>query len=68
MDECSERSLNKVEDKECQAGFLGEKAQEDIEHGGGRWVHKITGTKLGDADGHLEFTVVGYVSVYSTTS
>ena len=49
-------------------GAEGEKAQEDIEHGGGRWVHKITGTKLGDADGHLEFTVVGYVSVYSTIS
>ena len=48
-------------------GAEGGKAQ-DIEHGGGRWVHKITGTKLGDADGHLEFTVVGYVSVYSTTS
>ncbi|KAM5538915.1 hypothetical protein V8D89_007410 [Ganoderma adspersum] len=40
-------------------GAEGERAQEDIEHDGGRWVHKITGTKLGDADGHLEFTVVG---------
>ncbi|PIL35831.1 hypothetical protein GSI_01491 [Ganoderma sinense ZZ0214-1] len=40
-------------------GADGERAQEDMEHGGGRWVHKITGTKLGDADGHLEFTVVG---------
>ncbi|RPD57605.1 hypothetical protein L226DRAFT_610642 [Lentinus tigrinus ALCF2SS1-7] len=27
--------------------------------GGGRWVHKSTGTKLGDPDGYLEFTVVG---------
>ncbi|KAI0630225.1 hypothetical protein C8Q77DRAFT_1137057 [Trametes polyzona] len=25
----------------------------------GRWVHKLTETKLGDADGYLEFTVVG---------
>ncbi|KAL1942127.1 hypothetical protein VTO73DRAFT_6657 [Trametes versicolor] len=25
----------------------------------GRWVHKVTGTKLGDADASLEFTVVG---------
>ena len=38
----------------------GEKGHEDMDHGGGRWVHKITGTKLGDADDHLEFTVVGY--------
>ncbi|CDO75657.1 hypothetical protein BN946_scf184941.g10 [Trametes cinnabarina] len=27
--------------------------------GGGRWLHKVTGTKLGDADGYLEFTVIG---------
>lgn len=27
----------------------------------GRWVHKITATKLGDSDGYLEFTVVGSV-------
>lgn len=27
----------------------------------GRWVHKVTGTKLGDADASLEFTVVGCV-------
>ncbi|KAH9892460.1 hypothetical protein C8Q73DRAFT_698109 [Cubamyces lactineus] len=27
--------------------------------GGGRWVHKLTGTKLGDAEGYLEFTVIG---------
>ncbi|KAI0645566.1 hypothetical protein C8Q79DRAFT_965182 [Trametes meyenii] len=26
---------------------------------GGRWVHKVTGTKLGDVDGYLEFTVIG---------
>ncbi|THH00752.1 hypothetical protein EW026_g1827 [Hermanssonia centrifuga] len=25
----------------------------------GRWVHKLTGAKLGGADGHLELTVVG---------
>lgn len=32
---------------------------------GGRWVHKVTGTKLGDADASLEFTVVGCVtSIY----
>ncbi|TBU33678.1 hypothetical protein BD311DRAFT_711646 [Dichomitus squalens] len=36
----------------------GEAAEEGVD-GGGRWVHKITGTKLGDADGSLEFTVVG---------
>ena len=30
--------------------------------GSGRWIHKLTGTKLGGKDGRLEFTVVGYVS------
>ncbi len=35
---------------------------------GGRWVHKTTGMKLGDADGYLEFTVVGYVSSRHTAT
>ena len=39
----------------------GEAAEEGVD-GGGRWVHKMTGIKLGDADGYLEFTVVGYAS------
>ena len=33
-------------------------AEEQVESGG-RWVHKLTGAKLGDAEGNLEFTVVG---------
>ncbi|KAI0820013.1 hypothetical protein BC628DRAFT_1423326 [Trametes gibbosa] len=33
-------------------------AQEQVESGG-RWVHKLTDTRLGDADGSLAFTVVG---------
>lgn len=28
---------------------------------GGKWIHSITGEKLGGADGFLEFTVIGYV-------
>ena len=28
----------------------------------GRWVHKLTGDRLGGKDGLLEFTVVGYVN------
>lgn len=27
----------------------------------GRWVHHLTGFKLGDPDGYVEFTVIGYV-------
>ena len=27
--------------------------------GSGRWVHKLTGERLGSKDGSLEFTVVG---------
>ncbi|KAI0329690.1 hypothetical protein GY45DRAFT_1324659 [Cubamyces sp. BRFM 1775] len=34
-----------------------EGAEGEVE-GGGRWVHKLTGTKLGDAEGYLEFTLV----------
>ncbi|KAJ7287617.1 hypothetical protein C8J57DRAFT_1284429 [Mycena rebaudengoi] len=35
----------------------GEPASE--EKAGGRWVHKITGQKLGKKDGYLEFVVIG---------
>lgn len=27
--------------------------------GNGRWIHKVTGEKLGGADGQLEFSVIG---------
>lgn len=27
----------------------------------GCWVHHLTGSKLGDPDGYVEFTVIGYV-------
>ena len=37
-----------------------EGAEESVD-GGGRWVHKLTGVKIGDPEGHLEFTVVGCV-------
>jgi DNA-directed RNA polymerase I subunit RPA43 len=37
-----------------------EKAEgEAVEEASGRWVHRLTGTKLGGADGYLEFTVIG---------
>ena len=34
---------------------------EDVERGG-RWIHKVTGDRLGGEEGRLEFTVVGYAS------
>lgn len=33
--------------------------------GTGRWVHKVTAAELGGDDGYLEFTIVGYVSLYT---
>ena len=35
------------------------KVKEDEDEEGGRWVHSITGDKLGGTDGFLEFTVIG---------
>lgn len=35
-------------------------ATEEQMEGSGRWVHKLTGAKLGAPDGYLEFTVIGY--------
>ncbi|KAG0693300.1 hypothetical protein DFH29DRAFT_402655 [Suillus ampliporus] len=38
----------------------GEKVDgEAVAEASGQWVHRLTGTKLGGADGHLEFTVIG---------
>ena len=36
--------------------------EEDAQEGeeGGKWIHSITGAKLGGSDGFLEFTVIGY--------
>lgn len=44
----------------------GDEAQPEAGEGeavvdGGRWVHKLTGERLGEPDGILQFTVVGYV-------
>ncbi len=53
------------QDGPAAAAAEGEATEEGTEghvDSGGRWVHKTTGTKLGDADGYLEFTVVGCVS------
>lgn len=41
-------------------GDGGEKAEDGaVEDASGQWIHRVTGTKLGGADGYLEFTVVG---------
>src|SRR5438552_2295168 len=37
------------------------------EHGGGKWVHKLTGDPIGGPGGHLEFTVIGYVPLFART-
>ena len=53
-------------DPEFGADAVGENGEEadegegKQEETGGRWVHKVTGEKLGGPDGFLEFTVVGY--------
>lgn len=47
--------------------YGGDEAGEEVEaeeanahaESSGRWVHKLTGDKLGGKDGSLEFTVVG---------
>lgn len=48
--------------EEGEGGGGEEEAKEVTEEkveGGGRWVHKLTGDRLGGPDGHLEFTVIG---------
>jgi len=37
-------------------------ASETPEASSGKWVHRITGDKLGGDDGLLEFTVIGFVT------
>lgn len=45
-----------------QEGSRSDHGGEDREtSGGGKWIHKVTAEPLGGREGHLKFTVVGYV-------
>ncbi|KAI0355602.1 hypothetical protein OH77DRAFT_1424543 [Trametes cingulata] len=44
--------------QEGEGNAAAEGAEGQVDEGG-RWVHKVTGTKLGDEEGYLEFTVIG---------
>lgn len=48
-----------MDDVEAQLD-IGDASDAGLE-GSGRWVHKLTGAKLGGDDGYLELTVVGCV-------
>jgi DNA-directed RNA polymerase I subunit RPA43 len=37
-------------------------------HGGGKWMHKITGDRLGGPDGFLTFTIIGCACVHAPSS
>ncbi|OAX36564.1 hypothetical protein K503DRAFT_744150 [Rhizopogon vinicolor AM-OR11-026] len=54
-----EPSVDKGEDATIKDGDDAQAAGETVEEASGRWVHRVTGTKLGGSDGYLEFTVVG---------
>ena len=49
------------QEKTDEGDAVAEDGAEEHVDGGGRWVHKLTGVKIGDPEGHLEFTVVGCV-------
>lgn len=36
--------------------------EEKQKYEGGKWMHKLTGERLGGPDGSLQFTVIGYVT------
>lgn len=36
-----------------------EASSSDATEGSGRWMHKVTGEKLGEEQGQLQFTVIG---------
>ncbi|KAG1874667.1 hypothetical protein DFJ58DRAFT_758165 [Suillus subalutaceus] len=46
-------------DPEYGEGAVEKVEGEAVPEASGQWVHRVTGTKLGGADGHLEFTVIG---------
>ncbi|OJA19621.1 hypothetical protein AZE42_03866 [Rhizopogon vesiculosus] len=54
-----EPSVDKGEDAPMKDGDNAQAEGETVEEASGRWVHRVTGTKLGGSDGYLEFTVVG---------
>lgn len=46
-------------DVDAASGDEAEHPNDPEEREGGRWVHKITGKRLGGKDGFLEFVVIG---------
>ena len=54
-----EASADKETDAALKDGDDGKAECEAVKDASGRWVHRVTGTKLGGADGYLEFTVIG---------
>ncbi|KAF9071129.1 hypothetical protein BDP27DRAFT_1291887 [Rhodocollybia butyracea] len=46
-------------DPEFGAGAEVDEEKHSSEEGSGKWIHRVTGSPLGEDDGYLEFTVVG---------
>ncbi|TFY72137.1 hypothetical protein EVG20_g873 [Dentipellis fragilis] len=60
---------NDVPDAKPEEGIeAAEKTEEKDEEvdRGGRWIHKVTGVRLGGEEGLLEFTVVGCVYIFAS--
>ena len=49
-----------MEEDGADTAAVGGNAGEVVERGG-RWIHKVTANQLGGQEGHLNFTVIGYV-------
>ncbi|KAI6046133.1 hypothetical protein EDC04DRAFT_2598341 [Pisolithus marmoratus] len=48
-----------VEMQDASSDAVTKQSKNQVSESSGRWVHHLTGEKLGDPDGYLEFTVVG---------
>lgn len=47
---------------------FGAGAEQDSEEGSGNWIHRVTASPLGEEEGYLEFTVIGQVMHYLSSS
>ncbi|KAI6157653.1 hypothetical protein BKA82DRAFT_995990 [Pisolithus tinctorius] len=48
-----------IEMQDVLPDVMAKQSKDKVSESSGRWVHHLTGKRLGDPDGYLEFTVIG---------
>lgn len=52
-------AVQEIEMQDISPDAVTKPSKDQVSESSGRWVHHLTGKKLGDPDGYIEFTVIG---------